>query len=376
MTKATLHFTAADFTQSGLNPKRLGLTLQLAAFIVGADRAHLARSPDAERGVVVWSSLSLLAAFAFSAASWIVALGIARGAGHPEHYAIAALFGFIVTCIDRAMIRTHWLDYGERMGRLRQLSPFQSRGPLRALTVALRWGFRLFVTLTLTFNSAAFLELELFRTDTDAALLAANVQANRPVYAAAARQVDREEGQISADIQRLDAQAAALIASAAQSDAAAQGARTAQVATLQAERETLLRRGSDLAKAIACAKQDQIAERYAVVRCDGQKAVVAKEGAKFKAASEQLDFLMTEQAQIAARNAEVEARLAEMGRGAQPPLTAVRDQMDGLATERARLAASLRDLQDRRDSRTGRDRPRRSGLCAAGRWVDPARRHA
>ena len=44
---------------------------------------------------------------------------------------------------------------------------------------------------------------------------------------------------------------------------------------------------------------------------------------------------------------------APIASGWERLLTAVRNQMDSLATERARLAASLRDLQDRRDSRTG-----------------------
>lgn len=351
MTKATLHFTPEAFTQNGPNPKHLGLPIRLAAFAVGADRAHLARSPDAERGVVVWSSLSLLAAFTFSAASWLVALGIARGNDHPEHYAIAALFGFIIACIDRAMIRTHWLGYGERMGRLRRLSAFQGRRHLRILPAALRWGFRLVITVTLTFSSAAFLELELFRNDADAAMLAANAMSNKPVYEMARKTADLEESRIASDIQRLDQQAAALIASATQSDAGAQAARAAQVATLQAERETLLQRDSDLARAIYCAKQDQIAERYAVMRCDGQKAAVAKEGAKFKAASEQLDFLLAEQSQVKARSKEVEAGLANLGQSSQTPLSGVRDQLDRLATERGQLSASLSRLQAQRDSR-------------------------
>ncbi len=50
-----------------------------------------------------------------------------------------------------------------------------------------------------------------------------------------------------------------------------------------------MRQAAQLAKAIACAEQDQIAEKYAGIRCDGRVATVAKEGAKFKAASEQLD---------------------------------------------------------------------------------------
>lgn len=351
MTKATLHFIPETVSQGTVIPQNLGLPIRLAAFAVGVDRKHLARCPDAERGVVVWSSLSLLAAFTFSAASWFVALGIARGEGHPEHYAIAALFGFIIACIDRAMIRTHWLNYGARMGRQRGLSAFQARQRTRFVPAVLRWGFRFCVTLTLTFSSAAFLELELFRKDTDAAMLVDNALANKPVYAMARKTADLEESRISGDIRRLDQQAADLIASATQADAAALAANSARVSMLQAERESLLKQSADLGRAIACAKQDQIAERYAVVRCDGQKASVAKEGAKFKAASEQLDFLTTQLAQVTARRGEVEAGLLKLDQSSQTPLAALRGHLNNLATERERLTASLSSLQAQREGR-------------------------
>ena len=331
-------------------PVPLGILMRLAVWLVGADRDHIALSPHAERSVVVWSALSLLAAFSFCAASWYVALTIARGADHLEHYAIAALFGFIILCLDRAMIRSHWLDYGAQMARQRRFSGFDGATSRHLGGGQIRWGFRLVVTLALTFSSAAFLELELFRNDTDAALLADNARQNQPVFAAAQKRAVTEADHLISEIQLLDQRAADLIATANKADTAKQAAALTQVSLLQTEREDLLRRTTEIAKAIACAQQDQIAEKYAVSRCDGQEAKIGKEGPKYKAASDQLAFLVAEQAAVVARNTEIDARLAAYQTQVSTALENVRPELADLATKRASLDTSLSKLMANRDT--------------------------
>ena len=330
---------------------RLGLFMRSVAFVVGADRDHVVYSPAAERGVVIWSALALLAAFIFGAASWLVALSIARGGNHPEHYAIAALFGFIILCLDRAMIRSHWLDYGERMARLRRFSGFESTTSKRRGSSLFRWAFRLSTTVTLTFTSAAFLELELFRNDATASMLAENTLQNRQVFVIAKERADADIDNLKTDIEELDKKAADTIAAARQTTASMQTANLAQITLLRAEKEALMRQAAQLAKATACARQDQIAEKYASIRCDGRIVTVAKEGAKFKAASEQLDYLQAEQVSIAARGREIDTRLSQLGSQTDPSFTDIQPELAALAGQRAGLQAQLADLMAGKDDR-------------------------
>jgi hypothetical protein len=342
----------APFPRTG--SVQLGLFMLAATFLIGADRDHIAQSPAAERGVVIWSALALFAAFVFGGASWFVALSIARGGNHPEHYAIAALFGFIILCVDRAMIRSHWLAYGEQVAKLRRFSVLEAASPKRIGGDLLRWMFRVVVTVALTFTSAAFLELELFRNDATATMLAENTRQNQQVFEKAEKRSDADIESVAAEIQELDGKAAGLIAAATRSAAGKQAASLAEVTLLQAEKEALMRQATQLAKAIACAKQDQIAEKYAGIRCDGRIATVAKEGAKFKAASEQLDYLQVEQTSITTRSREIDTRLAKLGSQSSLSPVEVQPELTALAAQRAGLQAQLSALAAGRDDRMQR----------------------
>lgn len=159
---------------------------------------------------------------------------------------------------------------------------------------------RVAVTLIVSLTLASFLDIALFQADTSRHLEGQTRELNAPLLTAAAERID---GLIAAkrdEIDRLDSEAAAVIADAREATVVQQTAAAAQLEALATERGTLFARLGEVNRALSCYEQDAVAERRGQARCDGAETVRG-EGDAYTFANEMAALKQAERQSIEAR---------------------------------------------------------------------------
>lgn len=320
----------------------------VAAWLTGASVDELARAPDDEHKAVRLAGLTLLLISALAALGWWVALGIARGGFSLENAPFAFLAGLIIFVIDRAMLRRLWAHAGRRAAAHRG---FRTEGGDAWMVWLMHLGLRVTVSLVVSLTTASFIELEIFKQDTQAFIAEANRAQNRPIFDAAVARVDAAIEEKRAEIARLDAQAATVLSDAQQIDNVAQAAAAAQVEALVAERSGLMQRVAELTQDLACQTQNLVAEDTGQVRCDGVEARAGM-GDRYDFAVDMADFARAERAATEVRIRQIDADLARLQqhRDQSGISTQARDVLNRIAAQRAQAMEEITALRSDRDT--------------------------
>lgn len=288
--------------------KSLGFAVQLSSRLVGADPDVLEYAPEGERVQVVWSAVSVLLVFIFTAGSWTIGLTVARGWG-VANLAVACLIGAVVMLLDRAMIPQHWGAQGLRLARERGIVTFgvsKSGGRLfRALSV----GLRIVGAGVLSFVCASFMDLALYDRDIQSSIAAQNRADNATLLREAETRIDGEIGRIETEI----------AAVASERDAIRRRVNMTNDRTVQAvdlkfeaavsERAALLAKRDTLTADLEDAKQDAHAEEFGGVRSDGTKVGVAARGPKYAEARARYEAVVADIATITNQIEDLDARI-------------------------------------------------------------------
>jgi hypothetical protein len=328
--------------------RKLSLGSRVAAWLTGTSVDELARAPDDDLKTVRLAGMTLVLIGALAMLGWWLALGIARGGYTLENLPFAFLAGVIIFVIDRAMLRRLWAHAGRRAAEHRGFHTEAAEGWFGWLV---HLGLRLAVSLVVSLTTASFIELEIFKQDTQSYIAEDNREQNRPLFEAVATRVDAAIAEKRAEIVRLDDQADTIIAEARQIDAVAQAAAAAQVEALIAERAGLQQRVAELTRDLACQTQNLVAEDTGQVRCDGV-AAVAGTGDRYDFAVEMAEFARAERTAGEARIRQIDdalARLQDREAPAGIPPEA-RDLLNQIAAQRAQAMADLDRLLDDRDA--------------------------
>jgi hypothetical protein len=342
----TLSTKSQAFAQNS-EPVNLSIGIRIAARLTGTSLDELAVAPDDERKAVCVASLSLVLTSVMSILGWWAGLSIARASFTVAHLPWAVLAGLIVFTIDHAMLRRLWSNAGRNLAKDRGF-PVKGRRELRFQFLHLL--LRLCVTLIISLTLAGFLDIELFRQDTDRHLDNRVRELNRPQAEAAAKRIDAVIAERRADIARLDGRAAAILGSASQSGLVAQAATASQIEALTSERAAAQRRLSQVEREIDCFAQDVAAEEHGRTRCDGAKAEKGI-GDAYKYAANMAETKRKERAALGARIAEIDAALPGLrsdvlGSGVSQE---AKVQLNQIAAERVRTKVDLDGLVERRD---------------------------
>jgi len=321
----------------------------LAARLTGTSIDALTGAPDDEHKTVRHGGLTLLIISALATLGWFIALGIARGEISLSNLPPAALAGVIIFAIDRAMLRRLWSRSGHKSAERRGFPTDAPEGWMGWVTHFL---LRVAISLVLSLTTASFIELEIFRTDTDVQIATDNRAKNDPIVQAMTERADAEIEAKRAEIRRLDGQAARVLDDASRNDGAAQSARIAQLTALTAERGQLQQRVDELTSQLACQIRNRIAEETGQVRCDGVSAV-AGTGDRFEFAEEMAKFAREERDAAVARIQQIDAALERLQNSEEPGgiSTEARDLLNQFAALRAQVMSDIeRLLADRDDN--------------------------
>lgn len=330
--------------------KPLGFAVRLSSILVGADAGVLEHAPAGERVQVVWSAVSVLLVFIFTAGAWTIGLSVARGWGF-ENLTVACLIGAVVMLLDRAMIPQHWGAQGLRLARERGIVTFgvgKSGGRIfRALSV----GLRIAGAGVLSFVCASFMDLALYDRDIQSSIAAQNRADNAPLVRAAETRIDGE-------IVRIETEVAAL---ASERDAILRRVNMANDRTVQAvdikfeaavsERAALIAKRDALTADLEAAKQDAHAEEFGGARSDGTLVRVAARGPKYAEARARYEDVVANLTTITNQIADLDARIDgatnTMPASAADPAAAAQ-----IATLDAKYAALTRELAHLKRART------------------------
>jgi len=344
--RMTVQIGSQNYNSPG-GHRKLAFGSRIAAGLTGTSLDELAAAPDDEDKTVRLAGLSLILISLLSMLGWWVGLGIARGSFAAVHLPWAVLAGMIIFTIDRAMLRWLWSHAGRKLAKA---IGFAAEAGETLLVRAMHLLLRVAVTLIVSLTLASFLDIALFQADTSRHLEGQTRELNAPLVTAAAERID---GLIAAkrdEIDRLDSEAAAVIADARQATVVQQTAAAAQLEALATERGTLLARLDEVNRALSCYEQDAVAERRGQARCDGAETVRG-EGDAYTFANEMAALKQAERQSIDARIAEIDAALQRLGAGdADAGLpAAVQTTLNPIAAERARVAGELADLVEDRE---------------------------
>jgi len=340
-------FPEDDSSYTPYKSANLSLPTRFAAWLTGSSVDELAFAPDAERRAVRLAGLSLTLISVASMLGWWVAMGIARAEYTPWNLPYAVLSGVLVYTVDRAMLRVHWHRAGLRAAKARGFHTPEHLGWLAPLMHGL---LRIAVSVIVSLTTASFIELEIFRHDTDAYLATQNREQNQPVFQAAAGRVDAEINIMMRQIADFDDQANAIVGESIRAQNAAQAAAEAQVQALTSERTALQDRIVTLSKEVDCQTSNGAAEETGGVRCDGTEAT-AGTGMRYRVAGELADYARTERASAEARLQAIDADLTRLQTPLAGPLIApeTQAQLNQIATLRAGIAEVLNQLTQDRD---------------------------
>ena len=301
-------FPENDSSYTPCKSANLSLPTSFAAWLTGSSVDELAFAPDAERRAVRLAGLSLTLISLASMLGWWVAMGIARAEYTPWNLPYAVLSGVLVYTVDRAMLRAHWHRAGLRAAKARNFLLPEHSGWSAPLMHGL---LRIVVSVIVSLTTASFIELEIFRHDTDAYLASQNREQNQPVFQAAAGRVDAEIEMKMKEIAGFDDQAKAIIDESIKAQTAAQAAAEAQVQALKSERTALQDRTVTLSKEVDCQTSNGAAEETGGVRCDGTEAT-AGTGRRYRVAGELADYARAERASAVARVQAIDADLIRL----------------------------------------------------------------
>lgn len=336
-----------DFPEDNTNMMRgksqkLSFSIRVAAWLTGSSIDELAHAPDAERRAVRLAGLSMILICLASVLGWWVALGIARAEYTIWNLPYALLSGVLVYTVDRAMLRAHWYRAGLRAATARGFHVPESKGWWAWVPTLSHVLLRVAVSVVVSLTTASFIELEIFRHDTDADLASQNREQNQPIFQAAAERVDAQIKTKKEEIARLDDQADAMIVDALNTQATAQAAAQAQVQALISERTALQDRIIMLSGQIDCQTSNRAAEETGDVRCDG---IIASEGTgtRYRVAGELADYARAERSSAQTRVRAIDADIERL----QIPTDAARiapktqAQLNQIAVFRAEVMEEL-----------------------------------
>lgn len=315
---------------------------RFAARLTGTSVDALAEASDDEHKTVRHGGLTLLIISALATLGWFIALGIARGEMSLDNLPPAALAGVIIFAIDRAMLRRLWSRAGHKSAERRG---FPTDAPEGWFGWASHFLLRVAVSLVLSLTTASFIELEVFRTDTEVQIASDNRAQNDPISQAMAERADANILAKRDEIERLDAQAARVLDDASRIDEAGRSARIAQLTALTTERDQLQQQIRELTSQLACETQNRAAEENGQVRCDGLSAV-AGTGDRFDFAEEMADFARQERDAATTRVQQIDAALERLQSSEEPGgiSTDARDLLNQIAVRRAQVMSDLERL--------------------------------
>lgn len=340
---------------------KLSFGTSAAAWLTGSSISDLALAPDAEQRAVRLAGLSLVLITLASAIGWWVALGIARAEYTPWNLPYAVLVGVLVYTVDRAMLRALWFRAGLRAAKARGFQVMEREAWLTPISHGL---LRVAVSVIVSLTTASFIELEVFRQDTDAYLVDQNRERNQPVFQAAAERVDAQIQLKRNEIARLDERAASFIQHARRTQTTALAAAAAQAEALISERAALRDRVGMLSRESDCQTTNRAAEETGDVRCDGV-AASAGTGTRHRVAGELAEYARAERASAETRIAEIDVELAQLQAPATSPAITPEAQvlLNQIAASHSRATQDLERLVQDRDQ-TIRDSAERDAAFA------------
>lgn len=330
------------------NQNKMSPVSQIFAILTGSSSDAMADATSDERRTIALAGVALLLIGGVTVLGWFIALVIARGVGSLENLPFALLAGLIVYAIDRAMLRRIWSRVGHQLAANRG---FRTDPPERKFSSIKHFLIRIVVSVVLSFTTANFLELEIFRQDIQSQIESENRAHNQPLFQEATRNVDTQIDAKREEISRLDAQAASLLNQASKTATVSQSARFAQIEALTVERSELLLQMSKLTKQLACETQNRVAEKTGQVRCDGISATPGT-GDRFDFAEEMSAFARKERDAASERIQEIDASLERLqGReGPDRVSSETRDLLNNLSGRRAEATSNLDHLLSDREA--------------------------